>query len=172
MEIGVRDWQPSDFERISSLWLGAYARVALADAPVRDDAGRVLTRWLSDRFRDRQSLGYVGEREGDFAGFVLGRIGDWESDPPILKRRRVGLIDVVYVLESHRRLGVATRLVQYVIERAEVRGATALETTFEIINEPANGLWWSQGFKPWIARAYLLTNPSRARPGGVPDTDG
>ena len=145
MEIAIRDWQPSDFERIGSLWLAAYERVALPDAPLRQDADRVLTQWLSDRFRDRKALGYVGERDGDFAGFVLGRIGEWESDPPILKRRRVGLIDVVYVLEAHRRFGVATRLVQNVIERAEVRGATALETTFEIISEPATGLWWSLG---------------------------
>ena len=160
MEIAVRDWQASDFERITSLWLAAYGRVALPDAPLRNDADRVLGEWLSDRFRDRKSLGYVAERDGDFAGFVLGRMGEWESDPPILKRRRVGLIDVVYVVEGHRRFGVATRLVQYVIERAEVRGATALETSFEINSEPATGFWWSLGFQPWIGRAYRPTQRS------------
>ena len=164
MEIAIRDWQPSDFERIASLWLAAYKSVALPDAPLRNDAKRVLNQWLSDRFRDRKSLGYIGERDGDFAGFVLGRVGDWESDPPILKRRRVGMIDVVYVLEAHRRSGVATSLVQNVIQRAEVRGATALETSFEIVNEPATRLWSNLGFKPWIERAYRPIKPSATNP--------
>ena len=93
--------------------------------------------------------------------------GEWESDPPILKRRRVGMIDVVYVLEAHRRFGVATRLVQSVIERAEVRGATALETTFEIVNEPATRLWSSLGFKPWIERAYRPIERSPSNRGDV-----
>jgi GNAT superfamily N-acetyltransferase len=154
MGIAIRDWQRSDFERIASLWLSAYARASLPDAPLRSDANRVLTEWLGDRFRDRRSLGYVGEREGEFAGFVLGRIGEWESDPPILKRRRIGLIDVVYVLEGHRRYGVASALVQFVIERARARGATALETSFETANEPATRLWLNLGFKLWIERAY------------------
>ena len=154
MEIAIRDWEPSDFERIASLWVRAYERVALPDAPLRGDADRALTRWLSERFRDRKSMGYIGERGGAFAGFVLGRVGEWESDPPILKRRRVAMIDVVYVLEAHRRSGVATRMVQYVIERAEKRGASALETTFEIVSEPAKNLWSSLGFEPWIERAY------------------
>ena len=154
MGIAIRDWQASDFERIASLWLSAYEGVSLPDSPLRSDANRVLTEWLNDRFRDRRSLGYVGERDGNFAGFVLGRIGEWESDPPILKRRRIGLIDVVYVLEGHRRYGVASALVQFVIERARARGATALETSFETANEPATRLWWNLGFKPWIERAY------------------
>ena len=160
MEIAIRDWQASDFKGIASLWLAAYGRDAPADAPLRHDADRVLTRWLSDRFRDRKSFGYVAERNGDFAGFALGRIGEWESNPPILKRRRVGLIDVVYVLDVHRRAGVATLLVQSVIERAEVAGATAMETTFETGDPSAAGLWRKMGFKPWIERAYRPTRHS------------
>ncbi len=103
----------------------------------------------------------MAEREGDFAGFLLGRIGEFESDPPILKRRRVGLIDVVYVVESHRRSGVATRLVRYVSDRMEIRGARALETTFEVFNEPAARLWSHLGFRPWVQRAYQPVPVSR-----------
>ena len=154
METGIRDWQRKDFERIGSLWLRAYEQVALPDAPLKRGADRALKEWLGDRFSDPQAVGYVAEREDDFAGFLLGRIGEFESDPPILKRRRVGLIDVVYVVESHRRSGVATRLVRYVIERMEIRGATAVETTFEVFNEPAASLWSRLGFRPWVQRAY------------------
>ena len=161
MEIGIRDWQRQDFERIGSLWLRAYQQVAMPDAPLKRGADRALKEWLEDRFSDRQAVGYVAERENDFAGFLLGRIGEFESDPPILKRRRVGLIDVVYVVESHRRSGVASRLVRYVIERMEIRGATALETTFEVSNEPATGLWSHLGFEPWLQRAYRPVPVSR-----------
>ncbi len=53
MEIGIRDWRRSDFERIGSLWLRAYEEVRLPDAPLKRGADRALREWLSDRFSDR-----------------------------------------------------------------------------------------------------------------------
>ena len=162
MEIAIRDWTPSDFEPIGSSWLAAYQRVAPPDAPLRHNAERVMKEWLKDRFHDRRAVGFVAEADREFAGFLLGRIGEWESDPPILKVRRIGLIDVVYVREGHRRNGIGTRLVRHVIESAELRGAKALETTFEVSNDPAVRLWHSLGFVPWIERAYRPTAHSRS----------
>jgi GNAT superfamily N-acetyltransferase len=154
MKIAIRNWQLSDCPLIASYWLAEYKRVALPDAPLRQNAAAVLGNWLQDRIRDRRSLGYVADLDGDFAGFLLARVGEWESDPPILRTRRLALIDVLYVREIHRRNRVGTRLVEHAIERAKLRGVGGLETTFEVFNEPAAALWRSLGFVPSIQRAY------------------
>ena len=158
MKISIRTWLRSDFATISAHWLTAYRHVALPDAPLKSDALGALQDWLADRFRDRGATGYIAEIEGEFAGFLLGRVGRWESDPPIVKARRVGLIDVVYVVEGHRRCGVGTLLVEQMIERAESYGATVVETTFEVSNPSASAMWGNLDFVRWLHRVYHPTS--------------
>ena len=157
MRIAIRDWFRSDLANIGALWRKAYEEVRLPEMPLRRDAKSTLNDWLSDRLRDRAGFGYVAEVDDDFAGFLLGRVGDWESDPPILKVRRVGIIDVLYVAEDYRRRGVATRLVERAIERCETRGVRSLETTFETNDPAAATMWKKLGFVSWIERAYRPT---------------
>ena len=154
MEIAIRDWQRSDLAEIGTHWLGAYDRVALPDAPLKHNAPNLMKSWLLDRFRDRKTLGYIAEVQGAFAGFLLGRVGLWESEPPVVRARRIGLIDVVYVAEAHRRRGVGTLLVRRMLDRARRQGANTVETTFEVANPAAVAMWQKLGFTPWIQRAY------------------
>jgi ribosomal protein S18 acetylase RimI-like enzyme len=119
------------------------------------DAGPRLHRWLEVRVRDRSAIGYVAERDSLIAGFLLGRMEQWESEPPILKARRLALIDMVVVVEKFRRQGVATALVHRVIKRAESSGASGIETTFQVDEPAATGLWNSLGFTSTLTRAHL-----------------
>jgi GNAT superfamily N-acetyltransferase len=160
MHMEIRPWQRPDLAWMGSLWLEAYEDVRLAAMPLHPNAGERLGEWLRDRFRDRGGLGCVAEVEGQRAGFLVGRVGEWGTDPPILAPRRIGLIDVVFVVEGHRRMGVGTSLVRRAVGDMEARGVSRLETNFELDQDAASSLWRKSGFVPWIARAYRITGGS------------
>ena len=119
------------------------------------DAASRLNEWLQDRIRDPTSIAYIAECDDQMAGFLLGRIDHWESEPPILKPRPLALIEVVVVLEGFRRQGVATTLINQVIERAASSGACGIETTFQVGDPAAVALWTSLGFRSTLTRAHL-----------------
>ena len=72
-----------------------------------------MKHWLNSRFRQTQSLGLIAEVDHDIAGFLIGRIDDWESIPPLIESRRIGIIDALYVSEKFRRQGTGRLLIDH-----------------------------------------------------------
>ena len=118
-----------------------------------------LVDWIRDRERDRSNFGYVAESGDVLVGFLLGRIGVWDFEPPILRPRKLSRIDAVFVVESVRRLGVATALVETAVEHARAAGAAGIEAVFETDNPAAEALWRRRGFVTGVARAYRSLRP-------------
>jgi GNAT superfamily N-acetyltransferase len=154
MEINIREWNAGDADRMSSSWLDYCRSAARSDMHLRPDSERVMRQWLLSRLREPESIGFVAEDEGSYAGFLIGRIAEWESTPPVLEPRRLGIIDAVYVDEKFRRAGVGGKLVERALQVMRDRNAVAVETTYDAWNDASSALWREAGFAPWMVHAY------------------
>lgn len=120
------------------------------------DADRRLMEWLSSRFQDPSAFGIIAEHETERAGFLLGRVDLWESEPPILKPRKMGMIDAVYVADRFRRRGIATLLIEHATEIIRDRNAVAVETVYEASGAAPHEIWRRAGFAPWMVQAHRM----------------
>ena len=154
MEINIREWKASDSEEIVSSWLDYCRNAARSDMHLRPDSERVMRQWLLSRLREPSSIGFVAENEGSYAGFLIGRIAEWESTPPVIEPRRLGIIDAVYVDERFRRTGVGRKLVERALQVMRASNAVAVETTYDAWNDASSALWREAGFAPWMVHAY------------------
>ena len=156
MEISIRDWDRQDLFKIQSKWLDYCRTAARSDMRLKADFESAMEQWLIGRFRDSSSIGYVAETDDAFAGFIIGRINDWESVPPVIEPRRIGIIDAVYVTEQFRRYGIATQLVQRAVQRMQKANVVAVETIYEAWNDASAATWHRAGFAPWMVHAYRM----------------
>ena len=156
MEIKLRYWLRSDLPEIQRVWLEFCRNATRSDMRLRRDAERVMSKWLDFRFTDPAAFGIVAECDGRPLGFLLGRIDMWESAPPILEPRKMGIIDAIYVSVELRRKGIATRLADRAIEVMRERGAVAVEPRYDAWNDASAELWRRAGFAPWMVHAYRL----------------
>ena len=156
MEISVRDWNREDLSQIQQAWLGYFKNVARSDMHLRPDAENAMKQWLNTRFRQVNGLGFVAETNGVIAGFLIGRIDDWESVPPVIESRRIGIIDAVYVSDEFRRQGIGGQLIDRAIEAMRTANAIAVETIYDAWNEASTQAWHRAGFAPWMVHAYRM----------------
>jgi len=156
MEITVREWGRDDLSQIQQAWLQHFQSVARSDMQVRPDADSGMKQWLAARFRQPNSVGLVAETNRIVAGFLIGRIDDWESIPPVIKPRRIGIIDAVYVSEQFRREGIGSRLIDTTIEKMRAANAIAVETIYDAWNDASAHAWHRAGFAPWMVHAYRM----------------
>jgi GNAT superfamily N-acetyltransferase len=156
MELSIRKWTREDLPQIQQAWLDYCRNVTRADMRLRPHAGSSMKEWLLTRFRQPESLGFVAETDQGVIGFLIGRVGDWESVPPVIERRRIGIIDAVYVTEDFRRQGISTQLIDKAIEEMRAADAVAVETIYDAWNDAASAAWHRAGFAPWMVHAYRM----------------
>ncbi|HYR90461.1 MAG TPA: GNAT family N-acetyltransferase [Terriglobia bacterium] len=156
MEISIREWQSQDLSGIQAAWLDFCRNAARSDMSLKSDSERTMTAWLNSRFKDHEALGFIAETMDAQAGFLIGRIGHWESVPPVVEPRKMGIIDAVYVNERFRRQGIGRRLVERSLQTMRERHAVAVETIYEAWSEPSSELWQGAGFAPWMVHAYKM----------------
>jgi GNAT superfamily N-acetyltransferase len=156
MEINIREWDRSDLTKIQYHWLDYCRTAARSDMKLKKGAEDAMTRWLTSRFRQSSSVGYVANSGETIAGFLIGRVDDWESVPPVIESRRIGIIDAVYVSEEFRRHGIASQLIQRAIDKMQEANVIAVETIYEAWNEASAQTWHRAGFAPWMVHAYRM----------------
>jgi len=156
MEINIREWNRHDLTQIQTAWLDYCQNVARSDMRLRPDAPSAMKQWLTSRYRQPQSLGFVAEVENRVAGFLIGRVDDWESVPPVIEARRIGIIDAVFVSEEYRRHGIGQQLIDKAIRSMRAANAVAVETIYEAWNDASTQAWHRAGFAPWMVHAYRL----------------
>jgi GNAT superfamily N-acetyltransferase len=154
MEISIREWRGSDSEKILISWLEFCRSAARSDMRLKADSTRVMRQWLLARLREPTSIGFVAEHEGECVGFLIGRVDEWESMPPVLEPRKLGIIDAVYVDEHLRRSGIAAKLVERALEVMRQRNVVVAETIYEAWSDSSSALWRDAGFAPWMVHAY------------------
>lgn len=145
-----------DLSQIQTAWLDYCRSGNRSDMKLRPDADVTMKQWLAARFRLPSSFGFVAEVDGAVAGFLIGRIDDWDSVPPVIETRRIGIIDAVYVIENHRRHGIGTRLIARAVEKIRAADAVAVETVYDAWNDASSKAWHRAGFAPWMVHAYRL----------------
>ena len=156
MEISIREWKSDDLFKIQSTWLDYCRTAARSDMRLKSDVETAMAQWLTSRFKETSSIGYIAQRDGTFGGFLIGRIDDWESVPPVIEPRRIGIIDAVYVVEELRRHGIASRLIQHAIQTMQDANVVAIETIYDAWNDAAGQTWRRAGFAPWMVHAYRM----------------
>src|SRR5215472_16666790 len=123
---------------------------------MRSDADSAMLPWLTSRFLQPASLGFVAEMDGIVVGFLTARIDDWESVPPVIESRRIGIIDAVYVAEEFRRQGIGAELIGRAVEGMKEANAIAVETIYDAWNDASTRAWHRAGFSPWMVHAYRM----------------
>jgi ribosomal protein S18 acetylase RimI-like enzyme len=156
MEITIREWTQADLLQIRIAWLDYCRKVARPDMRLRADADSAMRQWLAVRFKQPYSRGFVAERDAAVVGFLIARIDDWDSSPPLIEPRRIGIIDAVYVSEQFRQQGVGTRLIDRAIQAMRDADAVAVETIYDACNEASTETWQRAGFAPWMVQAYKM----------------
>lgn len=156
MEINIREWQRKDLVEIESKWLDFCRAAARSDMQLKRGAEDAMSRWLAVRFRQSSSIGYVAADDQMIAGFLIGRVDDWESVPPVIESRRIGIIDAVYVGEEFRRHGIASQLIHRALQKMQEANVVAVETIYEAWNEASVQTWHRAGFAPWVVHAYRM----------------
>ena len=156
MEINIREWDRQDLLQIQRAWLVYFKNAARSDMHLRPDAAAAMKQWLSARYRLKNSLGLVAALNDMIAGFLIGRIDDWESVPPVIEVRRIGMIDAVYVAENYRRQGIGRQLIDTAIAKMRAAKAVAVETTYDAWNDASAQAWHRAGFAPWMVHAYRM----------------
>ena len=156
MEINIRKWARDDLLQIHEAWLAYCRTVARSDMRMRPDAEATLLKWLNSRFRQPATIGFVAETDGRIVGFLTARIDDWESVPPVIESRRIGIIDAVYVADEFRRQGIGTQLIERAIDVMRNANAVAVETIYDAWNDASAGAWHRAGFAPWMVHAYRM----------------
>jgi GNAT superfamily N-acetyltransferase len=156
MEIKIRNWTREDLVEIRRAWLSFCRNVDRSDMAIRRDADSAMKHWLESRFLEPDTFGLVAEARSLLAGFLVARVGDWESSPPIVTPRRIGIVDAVYVSEEFRRQGIGNRLIDRALELMRKENATAVETIYDMSDEPADRTWRRAGFSPWMVHAYRM----------------
>ena len=156
MEINIRAWNRDDLLQIRDVWLDYCRNAARSDMRLKPDADSAMKQWLGDRFQQPHSLGFVAETEGVVAGFLIGRVDDWESVPPVIQSRRIGMIDAVYVREHYRRQGIGRHLIDRAVTAMRAVNAVAVETVYEAWNDASSAAWHRAGFAPWMVHTYRM----------------
>jgi len=156
MEISIREWEKKDLPKIQEFWLDYCRHAARSDMQLKPDFEAAMAEWLIGRFRQTSTIGFVAESDGSLAGFLIGRIDDWESVPPVIESRRIGVIDAVYVIEEFRRQHIGGELIQHAIQVMEEAKAVAVETIYDAWNDASAQTWRRAGFAPWMVHAYRM----------------
>jgi GNAT superfamily N-acetyltransferase len=156
MEINIRSWRRDDLADIRRAWLLFCQNVARSDMTIRRDADSAMKRWLESRFLDNETFGLIADANNVVAGFLVARINDWESSPPIIAPRRVGIIDAVYVGNEFRKQGISGQLIDRALERMREANAMAVETIYDITDESSDRMWRRAEFAPWMVHAYRM----------------
>src|SRR5262245_53088167 len=145
MKMNIRAWTREDLPQIQKAWLDYCRQVARSDMRIRPDAGAAMTDWLTARFRHRSAIGFVAEEGGRVVGFLTARLDDWESVPPVIEPRRIGIIDAVYVVDEFRRQGIGSQLIERAIEAMRAANAIAVETIYDAWNDASAKAWHRAG---------------------------
>jgi GNAT superfamily N-acetyltransferase len=156
MGITIRDWKCDDLADIQRSWIEFCQDAVRSDMQLKPEPDRIMIQWLLARFKDKSVFGLIAEQDSMPMGFLIGRVDLWESVPPIVESRKLGMIDAVHVHQAYRRRGVAVALIHRALDVMRERGAMSAETVYDAWSEASTETWRRAGFAPWMVHAYRM----------------
>lgn len=109
----------------------------------RLDAAKNFADWAKRKIRSRSAKVYIAEVDGEPAGFSLIFIRTW---PPILRLRRLGYMDDLFVKKEFRGLGISSKLHKEATKWFRQKGMRHVALTVGTGNEPAHSIYEKRGF--------------------------
>ncbi|HZU08248.1 MAG TPA: GNAT family N-acetyltransferase [Chloroflexota bacterium] len=142
----IRPATPRDFPHVRELFGALHAYNATFDEhfELSDDWPTHLAEALA-RARERPDSLWLLAWDGREAVGLL--IAETHFDPPIFRRRYWLELSALYVRPSHRRHGVARRLVARMLEWARERGFETVQLYVSAANTTARAFYASLGFE-------------------------
>ena len=146
----VRPAQTADLDRMEDFLLSLQDRLEASNPDVwqmKPEARTWLRSQVTSRLKAPDVCALVAEHYSDgVVGVIFGRI--------VINKRytpsRTGVVDQVFVDESHRRVGVGSRLVGELCRFFRERDIHDLSLRYVVGNEGAAGFWADLGFAPRI----------------------
>ena len=142
----VRVASPDDVDALVRLWQDLATSHEKLD-PRFKLAGNARATWrehILSVMGNQDCRVLVGVVDGVVVGYINGSI---RRGSPIFLNRTYGNVDDLYVARSHRRLGIATRLIEELLDWFGSRGITMYQTSFSVRNPEAEAFWRSVGFQ-------------------------
>lgn len=93
--------------------------------------------------REPDKFTYIAESD-ELQGFISAKVKD---TPPIFTRGDKMKINELYVKPSHRRKGIATKLIENIRKVAEKEKCDTLELSLDVGNKEARKMYNENGFK-------------------------
>jgi len=156
MEINIREWNRGDLLQIRRAWLEFCRNAARSDMRLKREPELAMMDWLTSRFQQPATFGLIAETNNRIGGFLIGRVDEWESVPPVIEPRKIGIIDAVYVDAEFRRQGIGSQLIERAMAMLRERRAVAVETIYDAWSDASAKTWHHAGFAPWMVHAYRL----------------
>jgi GNAT superfamily N-acetyltransferase len=112
---------------------------------------------LAKRFTKENLMGYLNSPEKRWylvreAGDLVGYFSFAEVEPNVVK------LEQIYVLSERRKLGIGTRIIEWVAAEARRRGANRLELTVNKRNASSIRFYERRGFEKMEAAVFEIGN--------------
>ena len=170
----IRPARVADLDRLEELLLALQDHVEGANADLwrmKPEGRESLRAQIANRLDAAASAAVVAEHRDDgVVGVVFGRVvTNHRYEPPL-----AGLVDQAYVRPSHRRQGVAGRLIAEVCHFFAEQGVGDISLRYAVGNDEAARFWQALVFVPRIVitGAALETIQARLSPGQDPRESG
>lgn len=144
--VQIRRGIPEDIPQIKECLIDSWVMHS-RNAPDLLDEDRMrnsdIEKYYQECFDNPNSVVFVTEDEGQFAGFIRA---DVQEIPPFFKDNKILYLDDVYVKEAFRRKGIARALIRKVEDEARERNIRRVQGRVYTFNENIQKLLTSMGY--------------------------
>jgi ribosomal protein S18 acetylase RimI-like enzyme len=145
--IVIRSGRLKDAAKALPVWdefMDFHKRISAMDFEMVNKAREMWVKYFERHVRSRIRKAIVAEQDGEIIGFLLGEI---QKRPPIFATSHRGYVDSIGVLESKRKQGIATLMLDSFAEWADGKGMLYILLNVAVENDIAGRLYEKQGFK-------------------------
>jgi GNAT superfamily N-acetyltransferase len=137
-EVVVRPGTLEDFKRIEPLWISLYKNQRDQQMLIEVPANGFQS-WSSSMTvaLGRFSCLFIAECEGELAGFLAGRI---RTTPPYFGGIPVGFLSEIFIVEQHRKKGIARRMMLAGLEWCRVQKVSRVEAQILTRNKASRNM--------------------------------
>ncbi|MHB1312514.1 MAG: GNAT family N-acetyltransferase [Gemmatimonadaceae bacterium] len=112
---------------------------------------RTIADWFAGKLASSNVRIWIAEADEEPVGYLLA-VSQRRAEGPFTHARQCVEVDQVVVLLSHRRRGIARRLLEMAAEDASIRQLGDLELTSWQFNTEAHAAFRALGFKAQVTR--------------------
>jgi GNAT superfamily N-acetyltransferase len=148
----VRPIEPRDAAAIAQLWLICAAEVAKNEPIYMPDISAArLTGMLQDEFAHGSRFGWVAEKNGKLAGYVICQL---REEAPVFVPRRYLYVHHLDVAPAYRGRRLSHKLMQAVEQHALSIGIDRLELAVVFRDPRSRAVWEKHGFHPHVVHLH------------------